>query len=451
MRRLFTFILAISVTILLWGTIQSTEPREYTAHNPILIEDNDEFTLENGVIAGSGTEDDPYIIAADISTAGVRGWEIEAKVGWGIWIKETTAHFIISGCKIYGAKPMPQTVGSAIHLEGVRNGRVEGCKLVENRYGIFLEGSAEIEIINNCIKDNKDGIRLEDSTQGKIDSNIVMNNTDGIILEASTQNVLFKNSIRSSKHYGIVLIDSSGNTLINNELSDNQRGGLRVYGNRVTDYDNSIDRSNKINGKSIYYLYKERVRDFASGSGTEDDPYILEGIDTTHLTVAGIDHLVIRRSIVSQGDGMGLAYTENVRLHAVIVAGNWEGIRLESCQGIELIGNTVEENWSGIVLLNSSENEIAANSVKGNSNFGIYLTNSSNNRIYHNNFNKNGTNAYDNRPNRWDDGYPSGGNYWDDYTGEDANGDGIGDTPYRILGWGNEDRYPLMEPIGGTG
>ena len=76
------------------------------------------------------------------------------------------------------------------------------------------------------------------------------------------------------------------------------------------------------------------------------------------------------------------------------------------------------------------------------------------NHIYQNNFIGNiQYNARITGPpglNYWDD--KGVGNYWDDYTGEDNDGNGIGDTPYIIKQafWGkNKDNYPLMEPYTG--
>ena len=82
------------------------------------------------------------------------------------------------------------------------------------------------------------------------------------------------------------------------------------------------------------------------------------------------------------------------------------------------------------------------------------------NKIYHNNIVNNiQYQARDNQyyPNEWDNGYPSGGNYWSEYTGVDLysgphqdilGSDGIGDTTYDISGSaGAEDRYPLYIAI----
>jgi len=78
-----------------------------------------------------------------------------------------------------------------------------------------------------------------------------------------------------------------------------------------------------------------------------------------------------------------------------------------------------------------------------------------NHQIHRNNFINNEIQAIDpNLLNSWDDGYPSGGNYWSDYPGVDVSkgfnqditgSDGFGDEPYYLLKSNIAlDNYPLM-------
>ena len=76
--------------------------------------------------------------------------------------------------------------------------------------------------------------------------------------------------------------------------------------------------------------------------------------------------------------------------------------------------------------------------------------------FYHNNFIDAWTAKYTNEgvdpnfidningTNKWDS--TNGGNYWSDYNGQDVNHDGMGDTPYIVNGF-NQDNYPLMNPL----
>lgn len=176
-------------------------------------------------------------------------------------------------------------------------------------------------------------------------------------------------------------------------------------------------------------------------------------------------------------DGSGLRAVCRTTISGNIIKFNDQyGIRLAciwSMFGNVLSGNTITNNgYGGIYLFSPSDtwleiewtgNTISNNTIENNGYFGIKLDTTYNDVIYHNNFVNNPINAivdgvdsylYLERPNRWDDGYPSGGNFWSDYTGVDEKSgpnqdqpgsDSIGDTPYVIDDY-NRDRYSLMKP-----
>jgi len=55
------------------------------------------------------------------------------------------------------------------------------------------------------------------------------------------------------------------------------------------------------------------------------------------------------------------------------------------------------------------------------------------------------------RINTWDNGYPSGGNYWSNYkekypNATELNGSDIWNTPY-VIAVENKDEHPLMNPV----
>jgi parallel beta-helix repeat protein len=143
--------------------------------------------------------------------------------------------------------------------------------------------------------------------------------------------------------------------------------------------------------------------------------------------------------------GMQLNYSSNCRISGNGVANNQIGIVLDYYSSNDTIsGNNVTANYvGGISVTYSSGNTLSSNNVANNG-FGIWFRVSSDNSVFHNNF-LNNTKQVQSllSNNNWDSGYPSGGNYWSDYNGVDANHDDIGDTPY-IIDANNTDHYPLM-------
>jgi parallel beta-helix repeat protein len=220
---------------------------------------------------------------------------------------------------------------------------------------------------------------------------------DGVYLNGS--NVMIKNvQIRTFWH-GITLESSSNhNSIFGNNISNNAYAILCDFSSY-----------NKIYGNEI-----------------KNNRYGISLFSSSYNIIMG------NNITANTGDGFGLKYSSNYN----------------SISGNDIIANTGD----GFRLEYSSNyNSISGNNIVASGMYGIqfYWTNidyaSFNNKISHNNFIQNAWGQFYSQelPNIWDDGYPSGGNYWSDYNGTDSNYDGIGDSNYTI-DVNNIDRYPLM-------
>ncbi len=145
----------------------------------------------------------------------------------------------------------------------------------------------------------------------------------------------------------------------------------------------------------------------------------------------------------------GVSYS--VVRDCLIEDNNYHGIRMEYASNNRILNNTIRDvRGHGIYLSESPNNVVEGNTVQRVFSIGIILGNNSyGNTVLHNNVIDNAEQAKDVQGgNFWDGGSVVGGNFWSDYTGTDANHDGIGDVPYKIHGNLSQDAFPLMHPYG---
>lgn len=147
MRKVMVLMLAMPLAAAIaWG-------QGWVARGPIYIHGDAQFTWENGVLKGTGTPEDPYVI---------EGWVIDARGhDYGIYVDGTRAHFVIRDCQV--RYPLEK---AGIFLSNVRNGRIEGTAVFGGRVGIHLLVASGNVITGNAIGYCDHGIVLGPAAQG---------------------------------------------------------------------------------------------------------------------------------------------------------------------------------------------------------------------------------------------------------------------------------------------
>lgn len=206
--------------------------------------------------------------------------------------------------------------------------------------------------------------------------------------------------------------------------------------------------------KGTYWEHLVISKSIILSGGAHSGDTVIDGRFTGNVVTICADDVSIQGFTIQHSGTMEhnagiLVQGNNCCLKSNIIYKNFQGIMLQQhVQETIIANNRITDNgWNGITLKSGCKNTaVYENTLTNNFYAGLGISDASNTYLYHNTFQSNRHQAYDNGNNIWDDGYPSGGNYGDDYTGSDTDGDGIGDTPYLIPDGINKDRYPLMAP-----
>ncbi|MGQ9625202.1 MAG: NosD domain-containing protein, partial [Candidatus Bathycorpusculaceae bacterium] len=360
--------------------------------------------------------------------------------------------------------------GVAIVNHGFDNVTIKNAVIQNFDYGILFYEYTE----NNVILDNKisqckyDGVWFCDYYGEPVGNNITIVRNEislceyGIELDAVSNINVTLNNVTLCR-YGAGATGYSGSLVFaNNSFAYNEYG-------LATGGANCIIMYNTLNSNSKYGLYLSEASDSQIvGNIIVNNTQI--GIylrwNCSYNIVAGntiIDNqlygLLLRYGDFNEIVGNTILRNGQCGINISYVMGTQPSYYMYPSLNNTVAANTVNFNLYGIALKGeASYNTIVNNTIADNS-YGIFLSIDQyeytpyGNEIYHNNFIGNTVlQAYDEGANTFDNGYPSGGNYWSNYTGTDeftgpyqneTGSDGIGDTPY-IINIDSQDNYPLM-------
>lgn len=173
--------------------------QEIVVNSPVTISGNNDFEIQGW--AGSGTEEDPYVIA-DLNIRGAAECII---------VENTDVYFVIRNCSVE-ANDIDDAVG--ILLTGVKNAILDGCSASDAEWGIRLENCSNCEVVNCRVYNNNIGVIF----QGVFNSMLRDTATHGCnfgVAAQETENCEFQsNRIFGNKVVGISLGKSTNRCIV---------------------------------------------------------------------------------------------------------------------------------------------------------------------------------------------------------------------------------------------
>jgi parallel beta-helix repeat protein len=483
------------------------------------------FTIQNCFLhEASGKEADYYwnsgMILYTSTNGNISSCNISSNSRYGCYLIHSNDNIIWNSTISYNN---PSDFGYGVYAYNCSNNVVEDCEFSDNYYGInfiyfgFDSSYNDNNSVIDCIFErHREPLWIRGTNTTVQGNNISMvygnygihlyRGNNSIISDNMIDGVNFGNDLPCS----IYLSGSQNITMLNNSIINGGPIFLDIEFTSLEHWNtHSIDSSNTIDGKPVYYMKNQIGGIVPSDAGQLilancTDVEVANNTDINAIEIGYSSRCTIADNYFSPGVGKWISYTrsDNLTIENNTLVNGWlicaysrdstllansfsnapaglylwgainhtvldnkvnnggeYGIFIEEGYGNTIDSNAVSNSHGGIRIYQTSWTTLVNNTVTNNSEFGIQLESSANNiTIYHNNLIDNGGpyQAYDyGQDNTWHNSYPSGGNYWSDYTGIDIKSgplqnqqgsDGIGDSPY-IIDADSRDNYPLMSPF----
>jgi len=217
------------------------------SHAPIQITGDELFTEENGVVGGSGTKEDPYLISGFIIDA--------SEANYGIRIENTTAHVRIWKCHLFGAEV------AGIRLVDSERVSLTDCSIQDASYGVVMNRVPDATICGNTFCSmSAYAVHLEAATRAKIHDNHFSSSFGGMILSAEATNNSICRNVFSDLEVGIVVSYTCG--------------GNRIYHNDFLGCASASDDYNRWDdGSGLGNYWSDYTGKDRNGDSVGDSPY----------------------------------------------------------------------------------------------------------------------------------------------------------------------------------
>jgi nitrous oxidase accessory protein len=346
----------------------------------------DTIVVEGGTYREHITIDKPLILEG-------QGWPVIDGGGEGDVVTITGDDVTLSRFVIRNSGRAVSQEPAAVKVNGAHATTIKDNRIESSYFGIHVTDSHhpiisnnEIDVGNGVPQEGRGhAIYLWEVEGGAIHANTITNAADGIHLEFSDDNGIGENVVSDSR-YAIHFMSSNNNRVLNNVFTNNLSGALLMFSDDLLIKGNEFS-SNRDGATGAGMLIKDVDNIFAEGNTIQRNKYGIN-IEGTPNTI-GATATFIHNTLALNDTGIGLfsnapiTFIENAMIENIV--------QVEALSGALGLGST--QGMAG-----ATEGQTAVPPAQADAPV-------------------------------WSLG--GRGNYWSDYHGYDADGDGVGDQAYR--------------------